>query len=253
MLPGRLSSTLLHNTRVRTVIAAVVVAVGLGIVSCGGRAPGKGFRSVPRGTRPAPQLGTHSAALSGIQSACRQARSSARVLCPFWLPGGGADAWSGGPVGTSDRCSYLVSLLGTKTGRATPFHVMFGGRCQAIGLATNRAGRWPIRPNFRQYLELIGEPPPPRQSGPLPPPRPVRVRVVARAMVGDERAIVVQIPHYPNAGIQEGHYAIVWNQSGDGYELSYHYARGDNGKPPTRAEIRALRAGAASMAGRHGE
>ncbi|MDQ6806883.1 MAG: hypothetical protein M3065_18425 [Actinomycetota bacterium] len=118
---------------------------------------------------------------------------------------------------------------------------MFGGRCQRFSLAQTSGGRWPIKPNFTDYLELIGEAPP--LPGPHPAPTPVRLRVVQRTTVGASPAIVVQVAAYPNAGIQKSHYAIVWNRGPDGYELSFHYVpRGDRGLPPSHAEVQALRA-----------
>ncbi len=193
-----------------------------------------------------PRLDANSVALNGIDQACGEAATPAvTVLCPTWLPGGNGDQWAGGLVGGAGRCGYLVSIIG-RSASDVPFHVMFGGRCQRFSLAQTRGGRWPIEPNFTDYLELVGEGPP--RPGPHPAPTPVRLRVVQRTTVAAIPALVVQVASYPNAGIQKSHYAIVWNRGTDGYELSFHYApRGDRGLPPTHAEVQALRMASGEM------
>ncbi len=193
------------------------------------------------------RLKPNSVAANGIDHACGLASTvSVIVLCPAWLPGGNGEQWGGGPVGGAGRCAYLISISGGSGSAEVPFHVMLGGRCHRFSLAQTQHGRWPITPNFTDYLELIGETCP--RPGRHPPSIPVRLRVVQRTTVAANRAIVVQVPPYPDAGIQKSHYAIVWNRGTAGYELSFHYVpRGDSGLPPTPAEVQALRLAAAEM------
>ena len=217
---------------------AGLVIVAAALTACGGaRHPTRASRSS--------LIAVNSPAANGIDSACGTVTSAARVLCPSWLPGGGSDQWQGGAVGTNEHCSYLVTLLGTKTAPAVPFHVMFGGRCRLLSLDVTKHGRWPERPDFTHYLGLVGETQP--RAGRNAPPVPVRLRVIAHTTVRGQPALIVQVASYPNAGIQKGHYAIVWNEDGDGYALSYHYLRGDAGEPPTPPDVQALRHGAMRM------
>lgn len=213
--------------------------IGAALLGCGG--------SVESSSKHDRASGSVSAAARGISEACSGlGRTTVRVLCPAWLPGGPADRWSGGPLSGGGRCSYLISAVGSVSSDQVPFHVMFGGRCRRFSLAETARKQWPIRPDFNHYLGLIGENPP--HAGKLPPAVPVRLRVIERTAIGQTPAVVLQVAAYPDAGVQKGHYAIVWNRGDAGYELSYHYTpRGDNGQPPTQAEIQALRRGAAAM------
>ena len=224
--------------------AAVAVLAGL-VVSAA--ALGCGSQRVRTGL---PGLAANSVAANGIDSACGQITdASVVVLCPTWLPGGDNDPWAGGPVGGSGGCAYLVSILGGTASDTVPFHVMFGGRCHRFSLAQTPSGEWPRRPNFTNYLGLIGQAP--RTAGGPTEPPPIRLKVVERTTVGNGAALMVRVPPYPDAGIQEGHYAIVWNHGQDGYELSFHYSpRGAEGLPPTPEEREALRASASEMRAR---
>ncbi len=193
------------------------------------------------------RLNPNSVAANGINQACGAvAITSVVVMCPAWLPGGNSQQWSGGPVGGAGGCGYLISIIGGSASAEIPFHVMFGGRCKRFSLAQAPDGRWPLTPNFTDYLELIGETPP--RPGSRFPQIPIRLRVVERTTVAAAPAIVVQVAAYPNAGIQKGHYAIIWNRGTNGYELSFHYLpRGESGLPPTPAEVQALRSAATGM------
>lgn len=224
--------------------------LALALVSCGGgSAPSRARRHRPvQGHPTQTRLAANSVAMNGISAACGEtAVMGVDLLCPTWLPGGDGDQWAGEAVGGVDRCSYLVSILGSSSTDSVPFHVMFGGRCGRFLLVETRTGRWPVKPNFVSYLGLIGEAP--RRPGRQQYLSPLAVKVFERTTVGRSPALVLQIPDYPNAGIQQGHYAIVWNRGNDGYELSFHYPlRAQRGLPPTPAEIGALRRAANEMA-----
>ncbi len=63
-----------------------------------------------------------------------------------------------------------------------------------------------------------------------------------------QRALVLTVaPFQRGGGVHGGHYALVWNQGGNGYAVSFHYPRADLGKPPRLREIRALTRAAESM------
>lgn len=225
-----------------TTRAALVALVSVVVVGCGGSqaAPAR---------NPTETLRASSVAANGIASACGQAPAvGVRVLCPTRLPGGDSDPWAGGPVGATAGCSYLISILGGTASSTLPFHVMFGGRCRQFSMNETASGEWPVRPNFTDYLELIGHAP--RSVGPASstPPAPIRLRVVEKTTVGASAALVVRVPPYPNAGIQQGHYAIVWNHGHGGYELSFHYSsRSAAGATATRQQLDALRLAASAM------
>lgn len=226
-------------TSAKTVLALIAVLLGLLLAGCGSKKV--------QGHLTQTRLAVNSVAMNGIGSACGQTTAmGVDLLCPSWLPGGDGNQWAGEAVGGVGRCSYLVSILGSSSTDSVPFHVMFGGRCRRFSLVETRAGRWPVKPNFVSYLGLIGNAPPkPGRQQDL---SPLAVKVFERTTVGRSVALVLQIPDYPNAGIQKGHYAIVWNRGNDGYELSFHYAlRAQRGLPPTPAEIRALRRAANEM------
>ncbi len=220
--------------------AASVLAAALAVAGCAGPKVAEPTSAERAG------LAQGSTALNGIESACGEVSTSVRVLCPGWLPGGNHNEWGGMQVGTSGRCSYLVTLLGTVVTQEVPFHVMFGGRCRPFSLAITKNRQWPVKPDFTNYLGLIGEPPP--REGPARAAIPVHLHVVQETTLRTGKALVVAVASYPNAGIQKGHYAIIWNSEGSGYELSYHYLRGDAGQPPTAADIADLKRGALSMA-----
>jgi len=223
----------------KAVPALIAVQLGLLLAGCGAEeSPGHLAQR---------RLAVNSVAMNGIGSACDQTTAMGfDLLCPTWLPGGDGNQWAGEAVGGVDRCSYLVSILGSSSSDSVPFHVMFGGRCRRFSLVQTRTGRWPAKPNFASYLGLIGHAPPkPSRQQDL---SPHSVKVLERTTVGSSLALLLQIPDYPNAGIQEGHYAIVWNRGNDGYELSFHYqSRAQHGLPPTPAEIEALRRAANEM------
>lgn len=177
------------------------------------------------------------------------------IRCPAWLAAPARR--DGGPafhVGNRDidgsACGYLTELHlrtaapGAKpsTGRY-PFHVWFGGRCRPFPLDV-RDGQWPPEPDRTSYLGLVGVVPAtpgrPRQ-------RLARPRVVALTSARGRRALVLAVEPFPRGGLHGGHYAIVWNEGGDGYALSIHGVGGDRGLDPTPREIRILTRAAASM------
>ena len=178
------------------------------------------------------------------------------VRCPAWLPAparrDGAPAFH---VGNRDidgsACGYLTELHlrsappgATPSGGRYPFHVWFGGRCEPFPIDAD-AGRWPPVPDRTSYLGLVGVAP--ATAGGRPGGRLVRPRVVAVTSVRGHTALVLAVAPFPRGGLHGGHYAIVWNEGGAGYALSFHGIGGDRGLDPTPREVRLLTRAAASM------
>jgi N-acetylneuraminic acid mutarotase len=234
------------------------VAVGLG----GGRAfvwggCCRGSRQLADGAlyRPGPlvpaNVGRDLEATCGAIEAPRTA-----VRCPGWLPAparrDGATAFH---VGNRDidgsACGYLTELhlrsappgAPPSAGRH-PFHVWFGGRCEPFPIDADD-GHWPPVPDRTSYLGLVGVAP--ETPGGPSRERLVRPRVVAVTSVRGHTALVLAVEPFPRGGLHGGHYAIVWNEGGDGYAISFHGVGGDRGLDPTPREIRILTRAAASM------
>jgi hypothetical protein len=192
-----------------------------------------------------------------LAAACRAIDAPRAVVrCPAWLPA--PPRRDGGPafhVGNRDidgsACGYLTELhLRTADPGATrstgryPFHVWFGGRCEPFAIDADD-GRWPPAPDRTSYLGLVGVAP--EAPGGPSHERLVRPRVVAVTSVRGHTALVLAVAPFPRGGLHGGHYAIVWNEDGDGYALSIHGVGGDRGLDPTPREIRILTRAAASM------
>ena len=178
------------------------------------------------------------------------------VRCPAWLAApprrDGAPAFH---VGNRDidgsACGYLTELHPRPgpPGRSPPagrypFHVWFGGRCRPLPIEADD-GRWPPAPDRASYLGLVGVAPATRDGRRGE--RLVRPHVVAMTSVRGHSALVLAVAPFPRGGLHGGHYAVVWNEGGDGYALSLHHPGGDQGLDPTPAEIRQLLRAAASM------
>jgi hypothetical protein len=225
-------------TSVRTVGAVFVVAACLS-------ACGRGHASQARSagvTNPAARL---RAVCTGVAR-----EPGLHVLCPTWLPtlspgrGEGSEfqsqVYSGGV-----RCGYLVELIAHRADPRgnVPFHIIFGGQCRAFSLEVH-GGRWPPHPRFGHALGLVTH----KQLRPGQHTAPLEVpRVVQRIKFRGRPALVLSMAPYPDGGINGGHYVLVWNQDRSGYIMSFHYARGDSGKPPRRSDSGALIRAAASM------
>ena len=233
------------------------VAVGLG----GGRAfvwggCCRGSRQLADGAlyRPGPYVAADVG--RDLAATCRAIDARRTVVrCPVWLPAparrDGATAFH---VGNSDidgsACGYLTELhLGPaqpgapSTTDRYPFHVWFGGRCEPFPIEADD-GRWPPTPDRTSYLGLVGVAPA-APGGARE--RLVRPRVVAVTSVRGRRALVLAVEPFPRGGLHGGHYAIVWNEGGDGYAISFHQTGGDRGLDPSLRQIRELTRAAASM------
>jgi hypothetical protein len=185
-----------------------------------------------------------------LAATCRAIDATAAVRCPTWLPA--PPARDDGPavhVANADfdgsDCGYLTELHLTHVDDFTvhPYHVWFGGRCRPFPLR-GESGRWPPRPNERDFLALVVTAPerPGQRRRTL-----VRPRVTGVTSVGGRRALVLRVDPFPRGGLHGGHYVLVWNEDGDGYMLSFHHPRGDRRRPPTLAQLSALSRAAASM------
>jgi hypothetical protein len=172
------------------------------------------------------------------------------VRCPSWLPApsrrDGSPAFA---VGNRDLdgtdCSYLTELhLRSGDPAHYPFHVWFGGRCRPFELRA-KAGRWPARPRRTGFLGLVGTAP--ERPGRPPRGRLVWPRVVAATAVHGRMALVLAVEPFPRGGLHGGHYAVVWNEGGDGYAISAHMPGGDAGSDPTPRQVRQLTWAAESM------
>jgi hypothetical protein len=172
------------------------------------------------------------------------------VRCPTWLPApprrdGAAAFTAANRDFDGSACGYLTELhIRSGASAGYPFHVWFGGRCRPFSLRV-RAGRWPARPRQAGYLALVS--PAPATPGRSPADPLVRPRVVAATSVRGRRALVLAVAPYPRGGLHGGHYAIVWNEGGDGYAISLHQLGGDHGKDPSPHQIRVLTRAAAAM------
>jgi hypothetical protein len=194
--------------------------------------------------RPADVADSVSTSQTEIASACRELAQTSRttILCPTWLPTT-VDVQRSIP----QACSYFIEALakGYTGQEALPFHFIVAGRCRPFSLAVRPDGRWPVRPNKRDYLSLVGERSlrPGASSAPLELPL-----VIGQETVDGKPALLCRIAPYPNGGLHGGHYALIWNDGGDGYVVSMHYGRGDSARAPTSQNIRDLRRAARSMA-----
>jgi hypothetical protein len=186
-----------------------------------------------------------------LAKSCGLIEATAVVRCPTWLPA--PPSRDGRPafhVAKADfdgsDCAYLTELhhLRVDDFAVHPYHVWFGGRCRPFDLRRTR-GRWPPRPNPRDYLALVVSAP--EQPGQRRPPGLSRPRIVGTTSVRGGRALVLAVDPFPRGGLHGGHYVLVFNQGGDGYMVSLHYPGGDRGRPPTLAQLRALTRSAASM------
>jgi hypothetical protein len=234
------------------------VAVGLG----GGRAfvwggCCKGSRQLADGAvyRPGPLVPADVG--RDLAATCRAIDAPrTTVRCPAWLPAPARrDGEPAFHVGNRDidgsACGYLTELhlrsarpgAPPSTGRY-PFHVWFGGRCEPFPIDADD-GRWPPVPDRTSYLGLVGVAP--ETPGGAARERLVRPRVVAATSVRGHTALVLAVAPFPRGGLHGGHYAIVWNEGGDGYAISSHGLGGDRGLDPTPREIRTLTRAAASM------
>ncbi len=168
---------------------------------------------------------------------------SVGVLCPTRLPAGGFES----PRSYGDApCTYLIDLepRGMLERAGEVFHLLFGGTCEPWSLDT-RDGRWPAGLDGARAgddLRLIG-------TTSLTPGqteadrRRVRLRVLRRARIGPNPALVVRNPPYPAGGIHGGHISIVWNASGAGYVVTGHAAASaerPDGNPGAITQERAL-------------
>lgn len=195
-----------------------------------------------------------------LAATCRAIDAQPTVVrCPGWLPAparrDGAPAFLVGHRDIDDsKCGYLTELhlRGGQPGGPPadpsryPFHVWFGGHCAPFPMRADD-GRWPPVPNRTSYLGLVGVAP--GITGGLSRERLVRPRVVARTSVRGRAALILAVEPFPRGGIHGGHYAIVWNEGGDGYAISFHGIGGDRGLDPTPREVRVLIRAAASMRG----
>jgi hypothetical protein len=228
------------------------VAVGLGagkLMVWGGCCAGSRQRANGAIYRPGPLIRPRVG--RDLARPCRSIEATVAVRCPTWLPApatrhrGAAFHLSNADFDRS-ACGYLTELHSRRIDDASthPHHVWFGGRCRRFALRDS-GGRWPPRPNERDHLGLVLRAP--ETPGSKRRPGFVRPRVLAVTSVRGRRALLLAVDPFPRGGLHGGHYAIVWNEGGDGYALSLHYPRGDRRRPPLHAQVRALTRAAASM------
>ena len=208
------------------VFGAVVVLAGCGAAD-----------SAPRDAS-----ATHTRAASArfAQQCAEEAGSVAvAVLCPARLPLGGFES----PRNYGDApCTYLLNLepRGMLKRPGAVFHLLFGGTCRPWNLRT-QDDRWPAVPSAAPAdddLRLIG-------NTSLTPGQTeadrkrVGLRVLRRARIGSEPALVLRNAPYPVGGIHGGHISIVWNVGGAGYAVTGH-AVAPPGRPDGDPGPRAL-------------
>ena len=184
------------------------------LAGCGASEPGPREPSAPD-TR---------AASSGFAQQCSEQAgfASVAVLCPARLPLGGFES----PRGYGDApCTYLIDLepRGVARRPGTVDHMLFGGTCRPWDMRP-RHGRWPATSAPARAgvdLRLIG-------STSLIPGQTeadrkrVGLRVLRRARIGSDPALVLRNPPYPVGGIHGGHISVVWNAGGAGYAVTGH-------------------------------
>jgi hypothetical protein len=216
-------------------LIAAVVASACGAGGPAPRPPDTGQRALPPAVR---SVCAGLAAEPGLQ-----------IRCPSWLPGLGGrrtgSSFESHPSNDVGGCGYLVELLARKApqGSDIPFHIIFGGACEAFSLKVRR-GHWPPRPRFGDALGLVTHRPlsPGQRRERLEVPR-----VLARVPFMGSTALVLRVAPYPSGGINGGHVVLVWNESGSGYVMSFHYARDGASTTPTQHEVQDLMRAARSM------
>jgi hypothetical protein len=143
------------------------------------------------------------------------------VLCPTRLPN--ARRFARYQTLADNRSEYLTDLQGS----GDPFHVLAGGRLGRFSLATTTDGQWPVEvpaPSAtccaaQRDLGLIGA----RPSKKADTWESVRLRLVRRATVAQQDALVLKAADYPDGGVHGGHLIVIWNQGNNGYGLSMHF------------------------------
>ena len=186
---------------------------------------------------------TRAASARFAQQCAEEAGSVAvAVLCPARLPLGGFES----PRNYGDApCAYLINLepRGMLKRPGAVFHLLFGGTCRPWDLRT-QDGRWPAvtsaaRPG--DDLRLIGNTS--LMPGQTAADRErVGLRVLRRARIASEPALVLRNAPYPIGGIHGGHISIVWNADGAGYAVTGHAVASPerpDGDPGPRALARA--------------
>lgn len=187
----------------------------------------------------------------GVMGACRSATSMARMPphCPsaIPLPDG---AWGRARALDSDPCEYLVDVEpGTSRDESAAgpiFHLMFGGRCGRVDLATH-GRRWPNNGFFANDLRLVGVAPlKPGQSSLRERIYPARPHVLARMRIDGRPALLLTYPANSPTTVHQGHFAIVWNEAQAAYVVSGHPSDPRTARKGRRT-VRALRAMAVAM------
>jgi hypothetical protein len=224
----------------RVCLSAAALAVAVVATACGAGSPTR--RPADAGLR---------ALHPDVRSACAElaAEPGLQIRCPTWLPGFGRqrarNSFESHPSNDVGGCGYLVELVVRRAPQRPdiPFHIIFGGECRAFSLKVH-GGHWPPEPRFGDALGLVTHKPlSPRQ-------RRERLevpRVLAQVPFMGARALVLMVAPYPSGGINGGHVALVWNESGSGYLMSFHYARDTAGTAPTHHEVQELMRAARSM------
>lgn len=199
--------------------------------------------------RAAQESGDVMRAPTALGRACDQIRRRVDVMvrCPRVLPanGGGYERPRTYDV---TRCTYLVNLepRGASRRPGTPFHVLFGSRCEPFDLSV-RTDRWPARREPDDDLRLVGmqmlEP-----GEDFADAKPTRLAVLGETTVVGQPALVLRPAPYPEGGIHGGHLALVWNSASAGHTITMHLAGTDEPKASPKA-VQTLRAVAMSMTG----
>ena len=168
-------------------------------------------------------------------------RRSVPVLCPTRLP---RARWFVRHQSIhSGRREYLTNLETRPTGSGDAFHVLAGGRSGRWPLRV-RGGGWPADTGIKRDLSImpVASLKPGQGESDL---KRSRVAVVRTARVRRRPALLLRAAGYPEGGVHGGHLAVVWNQDGNGYVLSIHFAEPGPWTPAERAAI--LLSAAAAM------
>lgn len=229
-MDGRQKRRVVATACVGALAAAAAGLVGLAY------GPGEPASLAAPDTEPPPGFSDAPAALAAAcERTAQDSIPSLKVLCPARVPtASGALVVRHGDL-EGGRCAFLVDVGSRRPPRRGPFHILFGGVCRQLPLAT-RAGRWPAR-RVGENLRLVahGTSVPGQDAG-----RVVRPELVRRTQVRGQRALLLRAEPYPDGGLHGGHYALVWNEGGSGYAASLHFARGDRGRAPAEQEAAEL-------------
>ncbi len=171
---------------------------------------------------------------------CRQRarRGKFAVLCPTRYPRTpSSDATASGSslLGPSFYWASFNDAAGFDDGDNG--HLILGGQRPSFSLAGSPGQTWP-RPGQPHPVEQLPLPrllTTPGQGGRrFVAQRPARI--LGRARVRAQDALILVAPPYPEGGLMGGHVIVLWNWQRHGYMLSFHFGGSANGHDYTLAE-----------------